>query len=88
MGNPESHEAAGASASTGRGERRQVFALSSSATTAVEDLDVDAVLEERGCKTAFDAVQECMAETNRDWAKCQPLVQEWKACFAKEKNNK
>jgi hypothetical protein len=72
--------------------RRRVFALSGGGnSTTAPDIDVDEVLEQRGCKTAFDAVQECMAETNRDWAKCQALVQEWKACFAAselEKNTK
>jgi hypothetical protein len=52
-----------------------------------DDVDVDAVLEERGCKDAFEAVQECMADTNRDWAKCQTFVQAWKACFAENPNS-
>eukprot|EP00516_Mucochytrium_quahogii_P009690 CAMPEP_0203775400 /NCGR_PEP_ID=MMETSP0099_2-20121227/6061_1 /ASSEMBLY_ACC=CAM_ASM_000209 /TAXON_ID=96639 /ORGANISM=" , Strain NY0313808BC1" /LENGTH=60 /DNA_ID=CAMNT_0050674075 /DNA_START=90 /DNA_END=272 /DNA_ORIENTATION=- len=52
------------------------------------DVDVDADLGKRGCQESFDRLQICMADSDRDWSKCQDLVKEWKACFNKENNDK
>lgn len=32
-------------------------------------MDVDDELERAGCTEAFDAVQLCLADNNRDWSK-------------------
>ncbi len=46
------------------------------------EVDVDAQLAARGCAGAFEAVQLCLADSGRDWTKCQRQVKEWKACMA------
>ena len=50
------------------------------------EVDVDADLERRGCAREFEALQVCMADSDRDWGKCQERVKEWKKCNEIEKD--
>eukprot|EP00514_Thraustochytrium_sp_LLF1b_P011171 CAMPEP_0184543764 /NCGR_PEP_ID=MMETSP0199_2-20130426/3162_1 /TAXON_ID=1112570 /ORGANISM="Thraustochytrium sp., Strain LLF1b" /LENGTH=66 /DNA_ID=CAMNT_0026937835 /DNA_START=52 /DNA_END=252 /DNA_ORIENTATION=- len=54
---------------------------------ADDGVDVDAKLELRGCSDAFEAVQLCLADNDRDWVKCQEQVKTWKACMASESSS-
>ncbi|KAK1278720.1 hypothetical protein QJS04_geneDACA003346 [Acorus gramineus] len=40
------------------------------------------------CSVLYLSLQDCLAETNRDWKSCQPHVQALKACNERRKYGK
>nr|XP_027318140.2 cytochrome c oxidase assembly factor 4 homolog, mitochondrial [Anas platyrhynchos]XP_027318141.2 cytochrome c oxidase assembly factor 4 homolog, mitochondrial [Anas platyrhynchos] len=44
---------------------------------------VDAMIARTGCTVQHWALQECMAE-QRDWRRCQPHVQAFRDCMARQ----
>ena len=44
------------------------------------DVDIERLIDESGCAGMYRAVEECLAESGRDWRKCQREVREWKEC--------
>ncbi|XP_028759918.1 cytochrome c oxidase assembly factor 4 homolog, mitochondrial [Neltuma alba] len=41
-----------------------------------------------GCASHYLSMQECIANSNRDWKACQAEVQALKACMEKRRGNK
>lgn len=35
------------------------------------------------CKFEYEALEDCLAATDRKWTKCQPQLKLWKDCFQK-----
>ena len=52
------------------------------ATTAEEE-EVDPLVNQQGCGRIYALLEDCLADTDRDWRKCQPQVQALKACHSK-----
>ncbi|KAM0954269.1 putative cysteine alpha-hairpin motif superfamily [Dioscorea sansibarensis] len=40
------------------------------------------------CSTIYLALQECLAQTNRNWKSCQPEVQALKECHMRRNNKR
>lgn len=45
-----------------------------------EDLDVEEMIERNGCAKIYYKLEDCLAEFDRDWTKCQRQVKELKLC--------
>ncbi|GBG32999.1 Cytochrome c oxidase assembly factor 4-like, mitochondrial [Hondaea fermentalgiana] len=50
-------------------------------------MDTDEQVERAGCAQQYEDLQLCMADNDRDWAKCQEKVKAWKDCFNGAKNS-
>jgi hypothetical protein len=50
--------------------------------------DLGRMIESFGCTQQFDALEECMGEHDRSWAKCREQVKELQRCNAKEHPDK
>lgn len=46
--------------------------------------DIEKMIERSGCAREYYALEECLAEYNRDWTKCQTAVLTLKKCNAKK----
>lgn len=42
--------------------------------------------EEDPCHKAYELVEECIGNANRDWSKCQTELRVWKECRVKANN--
>ncbi|XP_074560298.1 uncharacterized protein LOC141816414 [Curcuma longa] len=51
------------------------------------DDDDENVKQLNECAVLYLSLQECLAETNRDWKSCQPYVQALKACHGRRNHN-
>eukprot|EP00511_Aplanochytrium_stocchinoi_P003231 CAMPEP_0204838684 /NCGR_PEP_ID=MMETSP1346-20131115/31601_1 /ASSEMBLY_ACC=CAM_ASM_000771 /TAXON_ID=215587 /ORGANISM="Aplanochytrium stocchinoi, Strain GSBS06" /LENGTH=62 /DNA_ID=CAMNT_0051974883 /DNA_START=164 /DNA_END=352 /DNA_ORIENTATION=+ len=49
------------------------------------EVDVDEKIKELGCTKAYETLQLCMADNDRDWIKCKQQVEVWKECYAESK---
>lgn len=45
-----------------------------------EDLDLDELIERNHCHEDYYKVENCLADFNRDWRKCQEQVKKLKQC--------
>lgn len=45
-----------------------------------EDLDVDELIERNRCHKDYYKLEDCLADADRDWRKCQSEVRALKAC--------
>lgn len=45
-----------------------------------DDLDVDEMIEKMGCSKEYYKLEDCLADFDRDWTKCQQVVKELKLC--------
>ena len=68
------HRARGASAADG--PVPPAMATSPSHSGVASD-----VLEKTGCAGLYEEVELCLAETDRDWSKCQQQLKTFQACF-------
>jgi len=37
------------------------------------------------CAATYEALEDCLADSNRDWRKCQEPLKTWKDCFEQAK---
>jgi cytochrome c oxidase assembly factor 4 len=42
--------------------------------------DVDVMIAKGKCAKEYYALEECLADTDRDWTRCQTVVQRLKEC--------
>ncbi|XP_072985217.1 uncharacterized protein [Typha latifolia] len=47
------------------------------------DEEDENVKQLKECSAIYLSLQDCLAETNRNWKACQPIVQALKACHAR-----
>jgi hypothetical protein len=55
-------------------------------TKATEDDEEDphiALVNQHGCGKVYTALEDCLADGDRDWSKCQHAVQALKQCHSK-----
>ncbi|RLN59600.1 hypothetical protein BBJ28_00015172 [Nothophytophthora sp. Chile5] len=45
-----------------------------------EDLDVDELIERNRCHKDYYKLEDCLADYDRDWTKCQQQVKQLKQC--------
>ena len=45
-----------------------------------EDI-LEGIMEDSGCKDYYDVLEECLADNQRDWTKCQKQLKAWRGCF-------
>lgn len=55
------------------------------AVTTKEGVDIEAIIEDTGCKEAYEKLEVCMGENERDWRKCQTEVHSFKKCWEDKK---
>lgn len=67
---------------SGTSHRNHVSPFVEANPTEQSDEWVDPQLQQLGsrCVTAYTALEECLAEHNRDWTRCQQAVQQLKQC--------
>eukprot|EP01039_Chlorochromonas_danica_P000374 gene374-406_t len=53
-------------------------------TNKGEEVDISAMIDHSGCAQIYYDLEECLGENDRDWRKCQTLVQSWKVCYQKK----
>lgn len=50
------------------------------AQTSGSSVDVDELVQRSSCAKEYTALEECLADNNRDWRKCQSFVKAMKIC--------
>jgi len=50
--------------------------------------DIDELIERNACAKEYYKLEDCLAEYDRDWTKCQVIVKALKACNDKQKTRK
>ncbi len=46
-----------------------------------EEVDIGTMIDRSGCGEAYYKLEDCLADNERDWRKCQNFVKAWKNCF-------
>lgn len=49
--------------------------------------DIEGMIERTGCAKEYYVLEECLAEHDRDWRKCQKVISDLKKCNEKKKQN-
>ena len=68
----------------GRKTRR---VMASHAGVRIDEDVYEGIMEDSGCKESYFELEDCLAESGRDWTKCQSLVKAWRQCMSAAKKN-